>query len=255
MKLSRIEEMDSMLKGWLFNGTKFSKFIGNFPLKTTYPFKGIKAVKEEDEGDLKIYHLNLLLSKNKLFPSAFSTPEKFVVVSEKELNVLDSKVYYLNGVSRRDNSSNAVGRAFLFEFPIRLTEGIYLNIEYELIGSIGEQTFEDNVINITFENKLLTLRYSPYSFPLKGLNVHHTYYVKGHKPWEYENDALVTLCEDCHKKRHEGTAVPLLNDNKELVANLATCPRCGGSGYLPQYKHVEHGICFKCGGEGVVIND
>ena len=164
-------------------------------------------------------------------------------------------MYYLNGVSRRDNSSNAVGRAFLFEFPIRLTEGIYLNIEYELIGSIGEQTFEDNVINITFENKLLTLRYSPYSFPLKGLNVHHTYYVKGHKPWEYENDALVTLCEDCHKKRHEGTAVPLLNDNKELVANLATCPRCGGSGYLPQYKHVEHGICFKCGGEGVVIND
>lgn len=31
------------------------------------------------------------------------------------------------------------------------------------------------------------------------LNVHHRYYVKGRKPWEYENDSLVCLCENCHK--------------------------------------------------------
>lgn len=30
------------------------------------------------------------------------------------------------------------------------------------------------------------------------------------------------------------------------------CPRCGGSGYIPRFKHVEGGICFRCKGEGIV---
>lgn len=30
------------------------------------------------------------------------------------------------------------------------------------------------------------------------LHVHHTYYEKGHKPWEYDNAALRVLCEECH---------------------------------------------------------
>lgn len=28
------------------------------------------------------------------------------------------------------------------------------------------------------------------------------------------------------------------------------CPRCGGSGYIHQYRHVEGGICFLCRGSG-----
>lgn len=33
------------------------------------------------------------------------------------------------------------------------------------------------------------------------LNVHHIVpYRKETKPWEYENDELITLCEDCHTK-------------------------------------------------------
>ena len=27
-----------------------------------------------------------------------------------------------------------------------------------------------------------------------------------------------------------------------------TCDRCGGTGYLPQSRHIEGGICFKCRG-------
>lgn len=33
----------------------------------------------------------------------------------------------------------------------------------------------------------------------KTLNVHHRVYRKGKSPWEYEDEMLVTLCEDCHK--------------------------------------------------------
>lgn len=35
------------------------------------------------------------------------------------------------------------------------------------------------------------------------LNVHHTRYIKGRKPWEYDDDDLVTLCGSCHKRTHD----------------------------------------------------
>ena len=28
------------------------------------------------------------------------------------------------------------------------------------------------------------------------------------------------------------------------------CWKCGGSGYIPEYRHVERGICFSCNGKG-----
>ena len=34
------------------------------------------------------------------------------------------------------------------------------------------------------------------------LNVHHLYYLKNRDPWDYPNDAFITLCEDCHKEMH-----------------------------------------------------
>lgn len=36
----------------------------------------------------------------------------------------------------------------------------------------------------------------------KTLHVHHTTYIKGHKPWDYGDDLLLSLCEDCHKEWH-----------------------------------------------------
>ena len=32
----------------------------------------------------------------------------------------------------------------------------------------------------------------------KTLHVHHPRYIKGREPWEYTDDELVVLCEDCH---------------------------------------------------------
>ncbi len=34
------------------------------------------------------------------------------------------------------------------------------------------------------------------------LNVHHAYYESGRLPWDYEDESLVTWCEDCHAGRH-----------------------------------------------------
>lgn len=35
------------------------------------------------------------------------------------------------------------------------------------------------------------------------LHVHHKYYLENHKPWEYGDIALITLCEDCHSWVHD----------------------------------------------------
>ena len=31
------------------------------------------------------------------------------------------------------------------------------------------------------------------------LHVHHKYYIEGLKPWEYDDDALISLCKNCHE--------------------------------------------------------
>ena len=35
------------------------------------------------------------------------------------------------------------------------------------------------------------------------LAVHHRYYLKDKEPWEYPLEALVTLCEECHREERE----------------------------------------------------
>lgn len=37
----------------------------------------------------------------------------------------------------------------------------------------------------------------------KTLHVHHDYYARSKKIWEYDDEFLQTLCEDCHSERHE----------------------------------------------------
>lgn len=44
-----------------------------------------------------------------------------------------------------------------------------------------------------------------------NLQVHHIYYVKDHLAWEYPNNALVTLCDNCHKKWHKNHEVEVRN--------------------------------------------
>lgn len=34
----------------------------------------------------------------------------------------------------------------------------------------------------------------------KTLNVHHWFYQRGASPWEYDEESMITVCEDCHEK-------------------------------------------------------
>jgi len=83
------------------------------------------------------------------------------------------------------------------------------------------------------------------------LQLHHDYYIQGWLPWDYPDDALIPLCRSCHQTFHENYQVVVYEEiNGELVSKekLQKCLRCHGAGYIPQYRHVENGICFRCWG-------
>lgn len=61
----------------------------------------------------------------------------------------------------------------------------------------------------------------------KTLHVHHKYYEKGKKPWEYPDEALVCVCVDCHANL-EG----LKTEMNLLIGKLSTANQHDLLGYL-----------------------
>ena len=83
------------------------------------------------------------------------------------------------------------------------------------------------------------------------LQVHHLHYISGLDPWEYKDSELITYCEQCHAAVHQNNHVPVyrLVGGNLVEIKYTPCYRCNGSGYLPEYRHVLNGICFRCHGE------
>lgn len=71
------------------------------------------------------------------------------------------------------------------------------------------------------------------------LQVHHLTYLKEHKPWEYPDYALLTLCKGCHSKEHginppdEGWIYDSWDDTEDYGAER--CEYCGSE---LRYVHV-----------------
>jgi len=85
------------------------------------------------------------------------------------------------------------------------------------------------------------------------LEVHHKYYIWNKLPWEYDKIALTTLCDNCHELEHYKEHNIYSDDTLQTKISLVLCHRCHGRGYLPEYKHVQNGICFNCGGLGKLL--
>jgi hypothetical protein len=79
------------------------------------------------------------------------------------------------------------------------------------------------------------------------LEVHHKYYVHNKYPWQYPEEALVTLCNWCHNELHQKTVVPYYSSEGQALG-YTPCSRCYGIGRLPEYSHVDDGVCFRCAG-------
>jgi hypothetical protein len=82
------------------------------------------------------------------------------------------------------------------------------------------------------------------------IQVHHTYY-KDTLPWEYDNDALISVCEACHKAIHLTEKIPFLDSEGNPIIKFNKCLRCHGFGFISNFNHIQNGICFRCRGSGV----
>ena len=84
----------------------------------------------------------------------------------------------------------------------------------------------------------------------ENLEVHHKYYIMNQYPWEYNNEALVSVCRECHQDIHNNTKIDVWDEEMINKLEFGGCSRCSGRGYLSEYNHVQGGQCFNCGGSG-----
>lgn len=113
---------------------------------------------------------------------------------------------------------------------------------------------EDIVIDILGDGKFISKSKPPRVIGVKLehatiLHAHHKFYVYGNLPWDYEFEALITFCHECHKEIHQNESIPVYKDNSlAQTINLTPCLRCNGTGFLEEYHYFQNGICFRCSG-------
>ena len=277
-------ELDNIFKGWEFNNLTFSSFIdreikavGNFEFNNDADFKktrrfSINPYNEFNNEKIQfngysLYRLSCsvfdldFINRNaycyfKEMPQKHPIYQRHFVDKSTDNSIAKGLIVKING----KKLSFELGNVYLFNDVFE--ENYVFSLEY-IFPTGPNGVFTDDLYTKLYGSIVLNISYknfvgSFYFFPnqIKGLNVHHKYYIKDKAPWEYEDDALITLCEDCHQKAHH-SHIPIyreIDSNRILYTNTSTCDRCNGTGYLPQYRHVENGICFKCWGEGVVLD-
>ena len=207
------------------------------------PYNNVKPLDKKITGKMSVYKIWLYKSSGFYFSNIWELHDSVsIVTDDKSVTSFDFMLHRYNKyVTICDGSEKVTYPMAILKFEKELTNKYYLNIGAESIS-------------LSYKNYVFFVSLNPYHFAYKGLNVHHKYYVLGKKPWEYEDNALVTLCESCHQKRHE-KPIPKYKSllDKDLVGYCNPCDRCGGAGYIPQYNHIQHGICFKCRGEGAIV--
>lgn len=55
-----------------------------------------------------------------------------------------------------------------------------------------------------------------------NLQVHHTLYIEGRKPWEYLKKYLITLCGTCHQQEHDTVEIKVLKKAPEKKVSKPT---------------------------------
>lgn len=92
----------------------------------------------------------------------------------------------------------------------------------------------------------------------KMLHVHHISYFRGRKPWEYDNDLLITLCEDCHaddKKNLDSIKFYLDSLRKHGITNYELSQLLEIVDINIQGMHNENFILKMVGGIGGTYSD
>lgn len=144
-----------------------------------------------------------------------------------------------NAIKARDNYTCQLCHAFnpmLGDF-IYVKQGEYDTIHhYYWAGNSKYDIYvQGYILTITFD-------FMPYfHLAMPRLNVHHKIYYRNHDLWDYQDDCLVTLCEQCHHYVHSlndvGIPIVEVDADGHTVLIGKTCPKP----YLSKLDHTDLG--------------
>jgi len=83
------------------------------------------------------------------------------------------------------------------------------------------------------------------------LHVHHRRYIPGRKPWEYADDDLTSLCDECHKLIHkviDGYKAKSFDEKETLLRRIlgdtSNIDKRGSFAFIQDPKNSKGCICF-----------
>jgi 5-methylcytosine-specific restriction endonuclease McrA len=211
---------------------------GNANLVNQSRFVALASFRETEEWNVISYGEN---NKNSFETKFISREHAIVNPAVSKLDLLTPKVCvhsfegtdYLAGVKLHELDWEAVARAAIENLVVA---------RWSRVSPEAELSIRMNLKEREEAWKLREWYFVP------GLNTHHLYYKMGKNAWEYPDDALQTLCRECHLAVHQEQVIPYYSRDGMFIINLTPCDRCGGHGIIPPYSHVQDGICFKCKG-------
>ena len=104
-----------------------------------------------------------------------------------------------------------------------------------------------NIYEIYVKGYILTITFNfmpNFHLAMPRLNVHHKIYYKNRKLWDYNDDCLVTLCENCHHYVHslKDIGIPIVEENANgqsiLIGKTQPKP------YKPRLDHTDLGSFY-----------
>lgn len=102
----------------------------------------------------------------------------------------------------------------------------------------------DNYYDIYVKGYILTITfhfYAGFHLVMPRLNVHHKIYYRNRNLWDYQDDELVTLCEDCHHYIHSLKDIGIPIVNKDANGQNILVGRTQPKTYLQKLDHTDLG--------------
>lgn len=165
--------------------------------------------------------------------------ETMCVVDETPTGYEDSRwIEKSNSIKARDNYTCQLCHAFnpMQEGLVFVQQGKY-ETYHQYIADRSSYIIHVNEYNFTINIDFN----SGFHLAMPRLNVHHKVYYRNRMLWDYPDDCLVTLCEDCHHYIHSlnDIVIPIVEENPDGQAILIgkTKPKP----YLFRLEHTDLG--------------
>ena len=164
--------------------------------------------------------------------------EPMCIVDEPQMGYEDPRwIEKSNSIKARDNYTCQLCHVFnpMQDTFVFVKQGDYETIHRYRKGNIYEIIVRDYGLPISFAFSYV------YHLVMPRLNVHHKIYFKNRDLWDYQDDCLVTLCENCHHYIHSlnDVGIPIVeeHENGKIILVGKTRQKL----YEPKMNHTDLG--------------